>query len=101
MPEQTVGVFQVLVTTNYGGQVYEGTATANDTLAAVQSLTVSVKPRPDLQVSSIAIPTHVPAGGTLSVQFTVINQGTVATDVPHWVDRVYLSLDTTISPAAS
>ncbi len=28
-----------------------------------------------------------------SLQFIVTNQGPVATTVPHWTDRVYLSLD--------
>src|SRR5262249_55859371 len=68
------------------------------TRAAASSLAVSAKPRPDLQVQNILIPDHVAAGANLSVDFDVINQGTVATDIPHWVDRVYLSLDTTIDP---
>src|SRR5439155_13751082 len=95
--ETSVGVYQVLVTTNFTNTVWEQGATANNTFAAGHNLTVTVKPRPDLQVSAITIPDHVPAGGTLTAQFTVLNQGGVATNVPNWVDRVYLSLDTVIS----
>ena len=39
----------------------------------------------------------VTAGGTVSVSFEIINQGIVATDVPNWSDKVYLSLDNKLS----
>ena len=42
----------------------------------------------------------MPAGSALSVTYDIINQGTVATNVPHWVDDVYLSLDSTIDPGS-
>ena len=42
-------------------------------------------------------PAKVQSGSTVSLEFTVINQGPVATAVPHWTDRVYLSLDNQVS----
>jgi subtilase family serine protease len=104
LPGHINDVYTVYVTTNYTGTVYEGpagsTPTQNNTAAAANTLSVSAMPRPDLQVANIQIPSHVPAGAALSVTFDVLNQGSVATTVPHWVDRVYLSLDTTIDPGS-
>ena len=37
------------------------------------------------------------AGGTVSLEFTVLNQGIVATNTPRWRDRVYLSLDNRVT----
>ena len=48
-------------------------------------------PRPDLQVAEIDIPAQVDAGGTFSVTYTVINQGSAPT-TNNWDDKVYLSL---------
>jgi hypothetical protein len=91
------GLFQVVVTTNVTGSLFEHTATTNNTLPDDLTLLVSLAPRPDLQVQSITAPPTVTSGGTLSVQFTIINQGTVATTTPRWQDKVYLSLDNRIS----
>jgi hypothetical protein len=63
------------------------------TVGGRQSILVSVLPRPDLQVSASSARERVAAGGTASVEFTVINQGNRGTTVPNWTDRVYLSLD--------
>ncbi len=112
IPAHIQDTYSFYVTTDYMGAdntnpnptVYEGpagsTAVTNDTTAATQPITVSPQPRPDLQVANIQIPSSVPAGSALSVTFDVINQGTVATNVPHWTDAVYLSLDTTIDPGS-
>ncbi len=84
------------------GTIYEGgeTLEENNTTGSLVPLAVSAKPRPDLRVADIEIPDHVPAGQALSVTFDVINQGTAGTEIPHWVDQVYLSLDTTIDPGS-
>src|SRR5205814_7466613 len=39
----------------------------------------------------------VSAGGSVALQFVIINQGTVATSTPTWTDKVFLSLDNKIS----
>ena len=56
---------------------------------------MTVPPNPDLQVFSIDnAPANANAGGTVSLDFTVINQ--VADPGPeargHWTDKVYISL---------
>ena len=58
-------------------------------------LTLALPANPDLQVLSVSAPAEAQAGGTVSLTFTVVNQGTVPAN-GQWTDRVYLSLDTTI-----
>ncbi len=94
LPAKIEGVYQTVVTTNSGGTVFEyGTAAANNSLADDQMLQVALLARPDVQVANVMSPARVSAGATASLSFTVINQGTVPTNTPHWRDNVYLSLD--------
>ena len=58
---------------------------------------ITLRPRPDLQVSNIIAPTEADPGQTSAVDFAILNQGNAATTVPHWTDRVWLSLDPTVS----
>ena len=72
------------------------TLEANNRLVDDQTILVAVKPRPDLQVSGITAPASVSAGGTASIEFTVVNQGLVeASGI--WTDQVWLSLDDKIT----
>ena len=92
LPTDVSGVFQLKVTTNVGlVPVYEATSN-NDTLANPNTLTLEALPNPDLQVFSIDnAPTVATAGGTVALDYTVINQG-IAEAKGHWTDNVYLSL---------
>ncbi len=65
------------------------------------NIEITVRPRPDLQVLEVNAPAVVDPGQTIAVEFVVINQGTIATTVPNWTDRVYLSLDGFISGCMS
>ncbi len=103
LPTDIQGVFQVVVETNpdlgFGRQQWEGTNTNNNVTTDFNPLTITLPSHPDLQVESITPAAgHFQAGGTLGLQFRVINQGPVATTTPHWTDGVYLSLDSTLSP---
>jgi CARDB len=98
LPAQIQGVYQASIVTDSNDAVYEyGAAATNDQTTSANPLSVQLKPRPDLQVDSAVPPTTVPAGGTASMSFTIVNQGTVATTAPHWKDSVYLSLDSQFS----
>jgi len=99
LPEHIHDLYQVVVTTNHDREegLYEHGTVDNNTTVDDQALAVSIKPRPDLQVASVSMPSEVDAGGTFSVEYVIINQGTVATTVPHWYDNVYLSLDNVVS----
>ena len=49
---------------------------------------------PDLQVTSLVVPTTPPHSGDMfSVSFTVTNIGNRDTREDYWIDRVYLSRD--------
>src|SRR5262249_5378894 len=81
---------------NSSGSLFENGATANDTALETGTLLVTLPARPDLQVETVTAPAKPSAGDTVSVEFTVINQGTVAAN-GRWTDRVYLALDDRVS----
>ena len=91
LPVHISGLYNVEVITNADGSLFENGATANNTGVASPSMTVTVMPRPDLQVAAIDIPSQINAGAAFSVTYTVINQGGAPTTV-NWDDKVYLSL---------
>jgi YD repeat-containing protein len=96
LPANVQGVFQYVVTTNSSGALFENGATANNKLFSDPDvLTLALPANPDLQVLSVSAPAEAQAGGTVSLTFTVVNQGTVPAN-GQWTDAVYLSLDTTI-----
>jgi subtilase family serine protease len=96
LPTTLQGLFQVVVKTNTTNSLFENGATGNNSLDDNSTLLVSLPVKPDLQVQSVTIPSSVSAGGTISVDFTIINQG-VAQASGKWKDNVYLSLDNQIS----
>ncbi len=113
LPAQVQGVYRAFVTTNAdlppvqqrglvsesATFIYESQAGGlNNVLGDSDTLAVTLRPRPDLQVADAIVPDHVPAGGTASLRFTIVNQGTVPTTTPRWTDRVYLSIDNEIGP---
>jgi hypothetical protein len=96
LPTNVAGVFQLVAYTNTPpigvAPIFENGAAANNVLPDPHTLTLVVPPNPDLQVFSIDnAPTTANAGGTVGLDFTVINQG-VAEARGHWVDNVYVSL---------
>ncbi|WP_422665759.1 CARDB domain-containing protein (plasmid) [Anabaena sp. PCC 7938] len=98
LPSTLQGLYEVVVKTNTTNSLYENSATANNTSSTnPNNLLVSLTPRPDLQVKEIIAPTTANAGGTISLEFIVSNEGIVSTNTPNWQDRVYLSLDDKIS----
>jgi len=96
LPGRVQGRYETVVTTNSRNTLYEHGQTGNNSLAGDVTMTLSVIPRPDLQVDNIIASTPVVAGSTMSVAFDVINQG-APTSAAVWTDRVYLSLDNKLS----
>ncbi len=83
------GTYYVLVQLDVDTQVYE-TAEADNTASVAVDLTL---PRlPDLQVSGEAVPTASYPGGTVSIRWTVTNNG-VGTAEQYWRDAAYMSPD--------
>jgi hypothetical protein len=100
LPAHVQGVFQVVVQTNAGfPPIFENGATANNTFADPDALTLALPPSPDLQVFSLDAPATASAGGTVALDFTVINQGT-AEARGQWTDNVYLSLKNPLDGSA-
>ncbi len=97
LPVRTFGLYEAVVTTNYRGQLYEHGANGNNTRVDDTAIPITVRPRPDLQVTEVTAPASVDPGQTVALDFVVVNQGTVATTTANWQDRVYLSLDPVIS----
>ena len=93
-PLHMQGLYQFYVQTDVDGTVAE-TNEANNRIGATQAITISLQPRPDLQVTALTIPDEVPAGGVIDVEFTVTNLGTARTPTggSRWTDAVYLSLN--------
>ncbi len=84
-----LGVYQILVQTDFANEQFELDETNNVTATPV---TVNLPPLPDLIVESITARTLVVAGQSTDVTWVVKNQGT-APAVGSWSDRVYLSDD--------
>ena len=86
LPAFTSERYEVIVVTDNANVVYEGAgdsaAETNNRSVDDQQISVSVLPRPDLQVFSVTGPDSVDAGATMSVSYQIINQGPVATTVP-------------------
>ena len=97
LPREVTGTFELVVETNADRDLFEGEATANNAAAAPGLLSVTVQPRPDLQVTEVLVPSRVASGGSLAAEFVVTNRGTLATSTPIWTDRVYLSLDGSVT----
>ena len=68
-------------------------ASANNTRVDDTAIPVTLLPRPDLQVTKIVSPPQADPNQTIAVEFAVTNLGNAGTTVPHWTDRVWLSLD--------
>ena len=97
IPGELQGLYRVVVKTNTSNSLYEGSNPLNNTTIDDTTLQINLPPRPDLQVESLIAPNKVSAGGTIAVEFNVINQGIAATNNANWRDTVYLSLDNKIS----
>ncbi|MEO1006283.1 MAG: CARDB domain-containing protein, partial [Cyanobacteria bacterium J06638_38] len=79
IPNELQGLYQVVVQTNANQGLYEASNTDNNQEVDRETLQVSLPPRPDLKVYGITAPDKVSAGGTLKVDFEIINEGTAAT----------------------
>ncbi|NCS06775.1 MAG: hypothetical protein GPJ07_09250, partial [Microcystis aeruginosa G13-07] len=96
VPLSLTGNYRVVVTTDYSGNIAEGTQNeSNNTTTDDRSISLQLAPVPNLQVTGVTAPTTAFSSQQTVVQWTVKNVGTGATNAPVWYDRVYLSLDTT------
>jgi RHS repeat-associated protein len=96
VPLSLTGNYRVVVTTDYYGQIAEGTQNeSNNTTTDDRPISLQLAPVPNLQVTGVTAPSTAFSSQETVVQWTVKNVGTGATNAPVWYDHVYLSLDTT------
>jgi large repetitive protein len=86
VPNVAAGNYNVILRADYFNALYEATETNNDRALA---LTVGT---PDLIVTNITSPASAARGQSISVSWTVQNQGTATTQVS-WTDAPFFSSD--------
>ncbi|MCB1944039.1 MAG: hypothetical protein KDI53_18655, partial [Candidatus Accumulibacter sp.] len=102
LPQKIEGVYRLKVISNSnlgsaGEQVYEhGAARQNNAEVAAATTTIGLDERPDLRVTAAIVAEHVSAGTATAIRYTIANLG-AAVASGHWTDRIYLSLDATLS----
>ncbi|MCA9139962.1 MAG: carboxypeptidase regulatory-like domain-containing protein, partial [Planctomycetales bacterium] len=91
------GNYNLFVFTDAADQVYEGDVGSASTNNRITSIPIAVsRSTADLSVVSVTAQTDAVAGSSIDIQWTVHNQGPVATVATWWFDSVYLSVDETI-----
>jgi RHS repeat-associated protein len=95
LPFQSIGQYQVFVSTDAGNSVYEANY-ENNNVSTGQALAVTQQ-NPDLQVTQVSSPTTGQSGQSLTVNWTVQNSGSNRTNANYWYDAVYLSTDSQLS----
>lgn len=63
-----------------------------------KEISFPVPPLPDLVVPSVAAPISTFSGQTVTVNWTVLNDGEAAAPLVTWYDKVYFSSDSTLDP---
>jgi len=98
LPQGIAGEYYIFVQIDIAGQVFESTAESNNVSRTLTPTTVSLKPYPDFQVTSVTGPMNAQPGQTATISWTVANNGTGPAAAQR-VDYVYLSLDGTLTGA--
>lgn len=93
LPTDFTGQYHVFVVTDEARVVFENGAEANNTDEADAIFEVMPIPYADLVVSNISAPATVGSGQTMTVLFTVTNQGIGLTSKQNWQDRLFLATD--------
>lgn len=98
IPRGVFGNLFIIVRTDGGNSVGEDND-ANNTRA--KAINIQIPPLPDLQVPFVQAPEEAFAGQPMLVNWRVENRGTgnMSPQQNNWVDRIYLSQDTTFNPA--
>ncbi len=92
LPRDAVGDRYFIVVADVADQVSETGAEEDNSKASAVS-NIRLTPPPDLRVKSVSSPEEAFEGESINVTWTIRNQGTGATRVTTWQDRIYLSLN--------
>jgi subtilase family serine protease len=101
IPANRPGNQWIIVQTDRENSIREYAEETNNTSVSIDPLYINAQQYPNLVVDTVEGPAQVQAGETMQVHWVVRNTGPVATDVPLWSDRVYLSPLPYIVPGAT
>ncbi|MFN0052759.1 MAG: CARDB domain-containing protein [Planctomycetales bacterium] len=96
IPEGLAGDHWLVVTTDATNDLFEHKFDDNNATADDQPLNIVAAPSPNLVVESITSPNDAFSSQSISLDWVIKNVGTGSTNSAGWVDRVYLSLDSTL-----
>ena len=91
LPHAVYGDYYVLVVTDSSNRVNEYLFENNNTLCSETPVNIVLSPPPDLSVTEVATVDSASCGQSVSVQWTVENQGPGATFETIWHDCIYIS----------
>ncbi|MFC1799698.1 CARDB domain-containing protein [Candidatus Eisenbacteria bacterium] len=94
LPHGAEGGYYVFVLTDSTDVVTEEGAESNN--LASSAVTVQITPPPDLIVESVTARGEIWSGQEIEVLWSVANIGSGSTDVSGWIDRLYISADSTL-----
>lgn len=92
IPNAAQGSYFMIVVTDANNEIEECANNANNIGIGSQSIAIS-NALPDLVVQSANSQSNPVGGQTISVNWTIANQGMVAVNNPSWGDAVYFSTD--------
>ena len=91
LPMSADGIYYLYVSVNDDEYICEGDNTYSNYLVS-DMLDVSLSPYPDFVVTQVSMPEEAMAGSSITLSYTVENQGTRATfSREKWIDKIYLS----------
>lgn len=101
LPNGIEGKYYVLVETDWKNEIYEDDYEGNNISAPNQAHPIHIKPSPyaDLYVSSVRVMGQAVGGKTLTIIWTVGNQGTAPTNASSWTDSLYVSRSDVFLPS--
>lgn len=94
LPKGIEGTWYVFVLTDGINNIYEKDENNNRMRVPIN---ITIAPWPDLQVTSVLVPSSDTAGTNINISYTVKNTGKAAIENISWVDGLYLSATNTIN----
>ena len=96
IPQGTEGVYYFLVKADASDRINNFQGEVINSLGVSELTIVSLTPPPDLQVTVVDAPTQGTAEQTVSITWTVTNEGAGKTLQDDWYDSVYISTDKSV-----
>ncbi|MGP8235749.1 MAG: choice-of-anchor tandem repeat GloVer-containing protein, partial [Limisphaerales bacterium] len=100
VPTNLFGNFHVAVVTDSSNTVEECLNPDNNTLVSVGTVQIPITIYPDLAVPVVQVTNNAFSGQSVTVAWVVTNDGTAPTGGTAWYDKLYLSQEQGLNPAA-